>query len=206
VTRLLSTAISLIIPVSLLYILTACPKSESGGIVTGGSENISSNCPENMAYVKAANICMDIFEYPNASGEIPLGGVKWEEAAELCRKNGKRLPTIEEWEITCSGIEKNEYPYGNKYIAGNCMVNQKLGVGPLPSGALPNCRTPESVYDLSGNLWEWTSSPGFEHGTYYVKGGSWSSYPSVANCSLKAWEKPEGGGKDYGFRCVTKPH
>jgi formylglycine-generating enzyme required for sulfatase activity len=204
VTRLSSTALSFIIPLSLLYIIAACPKSDSGVKVAGKLENMFSNCPENMAYVKAANICMDIFEYPNASGEIPIGGIKWQEAAELCHKNGKRLPTIEEWEMACGGVEKREYPYGNNYNSGSCMANQKLSVGPLPSGSLPDCRTPDGVYDLSGNLWEWTSTKGFEHGAYYVKGGSWSSYPSVATCSLKAWEKPDGGGKDYGFRCVKK--
>ena len=158
-----------------------------------------------MVYIGAAKICVDIFEYPNASGETPLGGVKWKEASELCRKNGKRLPTIQEWEIACSGVDNRKYPYGDKYKRVKCMTDRKIGAGPVPSGSLPKCRTPKGIYDLSGNLWEWTSTPGFQRGTYYVKGGSWSSYPSVAGCGFKAWEKPDGGGKDYGFRCVISP-
>ena len=203
--RISSYAISLILPAALLCFLSSCAKAETEGPLSKISR-IWSICPQNMAYVKAANICMDIYEYPNASGEAPLGGVNWKEAEELCRKNDKRLPSLKEWESACGGQEGRLYPYGNEYKAGTCQVDLKPNDKPAPSRSKRKCRSPEGIYDLSGNVWEWTSSPGFAHGTYYVKGGSWSSFPSVATCNLKAWEKPDGGGADYGFRCVSKPH
>jgi len=195
----------------LLCLIVACPKATQERSAISAAEATlergSGPCPKGMAHIKKARICMDIFEYPNATGEVPLGGVKWEDAVKLCKKQGKRLPTAEEWEAACGGKKGRAYPYGDKYKAGVCTVDlkprdKKTPYEAVPPGNNPECVTSQSVYDMSGNLWEWTSTPGFEKGTYYVKGGSWSSYSSVATCGLKAWEPPEGGGPDYGFRCV----
>ena len=196
--RILYCAIlSLVAATSL--ILAGCPR---GTGERSGRGLTPSGCPTGMAYVKAARVCMDIFEYPNVSGEVPLGNVKWKQASKLCRDQGKRLPTMKEWEAACAGKNDRAFPYGSEYIEKACRVDFKPGDGPAPSGASPECHTPDGIYDLSGNMWEWTSTQGFEKGTYYVKGGSWLSYKEVAICNLKAWEPPDEGGPDYGFRCV----
>jgi len=44
---------------------------------------------------------IDRFEYPNRVGEFPLVGVSWVKANKLCKKNGKRLCTLSEWERVC---------------------------------------------------------------------------------------------------------
>lgn len=159
-------------------------------------------CPEDMVWVKPADICMDKYEFPNMKGELPLGGVTYEEAERLCKAYGKRLPTSQEWLLACGGKEELIYPYGNEYREGVCRVDLKYAEGPAPSGTLTDCKSPFGVFDMSGNLWEWTSSEGFEKGTKYVHGGSWRSFPGVTVCAFRGWEPPEGGGDDYGFRCV----
>ncbi len=208
-TRIPAYALTLATLAVFLLTFSACPRSKERATRAAAEERDATlglrHCPDGMAYVKKARICMDIYEYPNAFGEVPLGGVKWEDAERLCREQGKRLPTAKEWEAACKGKEEHIYPYGKEYKVGVCIVDLMPGDGAAPSGAVPDCRTAEGIYDLSGNMWEWTSTPGFEKGTYYVKGGSWSSYPSVATCEFKAWEPPEAGGPDYGFRCVTTP-
>lgn len=193
--------------------LAACPKkppeeSAEGGEVT---QKIrlklaeKSKCPEKMAWVGPANVCIDIYEYPNVSGEKPLAGVSYSEAEDLCKARGKRLPTAVEWEKACGGKDVMPYPYGEEYEEGACWVDRGFSEGAAPSGTLTKCTNKFGIYDMTGNLWEWTSSEGFEKGTKYVKGGSWRSFSSVAVCNFKAWEPPEGGGDDYGFRCAYKP-
>lgn len=192
-----------------LPILLSCPKKDSS------AENPPSlveqtklvwkregPCPSDMAWVKPANICMDKYEFPNMKGELPLSGVTYQEAEELCKAYGKRLPTSQEWLLACGGKEELTYPYGNEYRKGICRVDLKYGEGPAPSGTLLGCKSPFGVFDMSGNVWEWTSSEGFEKGTKYVHGGSWRSFAGVATCGFRGWEVPEGGGDDYGFRCV----
>jgi len=192
-----------------VLVFSACAREREAAVFHPGDDTASAfrstKCPEKMVYIDEARVCMDMFEYPNATGESPMSGVKWEEAAELCGKQGKRLPTLEEWEAACMGEKGRIYPYGEEYDKGKCRVDLLPGAGPAPSGSNKKCHTPEGVFDLCGNLWEWTSTEGFEKNTYYVKGGSWSSFPSVAACEFKAWEPPDGGGPDYGFRCVVKP-
>lgn len=193
----------------LLPLILSCPKKELG------AENSSSiveqaktvwkskgPCPEDMAWVKPANICMDKYEFPNMKDELPLTGVTYEEAERLCKAYGKRLPSSQEWLLACGGKNELIYPYGNEYRAGVCRVDMKYAEGPAPSGTLGDCKSPFGIFDMSGNVWEWTSSEGFEKGTKYVHGGSWRSFAIVATCGFRGWESPAGGGDDYGFRCV----
>jgi len=162
-------------------------------------------CPDDMAWVEPAMVCIDLYEFPNMSGELPLVGLTYGQAEELCKSYGKRLPTAKEWELACGGEKNFPYPYGETYKKDTCWMDRPYSAGPTISGSMPQCVSPFGIYDMTGNVWEWTSSDGFEPGTKYVRGGSWLSYPSVATCTLMAWEKPESGGKDYGFRCALKP-
>ena len=191
--------------VLLLYLTMAIPACHKRSTAEAIPKPGGGGCPEDMAWVAGAKVCMDLFEYPNASGELPLTNVTYDQAIKLCKSKGKRLPTAREWTIACGGPNGTAYPYGEKYVKGACRVDQSYSTGPVPSGSMPKCVSVYGIYDMSGNVWEWTKSEGFEAGTKYVRGGSWLGFPSVATCTLNAWEPPAGGGKDYGFRCALKP-
>jgi len=82
----------------------ACPKKSEKAAPAGPAAKASavymktlSNCPEDMAWIPPAKVCLDLYEYPNVSGEVPLQGVAYEQAATFCEAMGKRLPTEEEW-------------------------------------------------------------------------------------------------------------
>lgn len=168
-------------------------------------EEKKKDCPDDMAWVEPAKVCIDLYEFPNISGELPLAGVTYDQAKELCKAYGKRLPTAIEWALACGGAMEFPYPYGETYKKDACWMDRAYSAGPVLSGSMPQCVSQYGIYDMTGNVWEWTETEGFVAGTKYVHGGSWLSFPSVATCTLMAWEPPEGGGKDYGFRCALKP-
>ena len=154
---------------------------------------------------------MDRYEYPNRKGVFPIAGVTWTEATEYCVQAGKRLCGVYEWEQACSG-DGQAFSMGGHYVKGGCALELN---GPEPSGTMSACRNSYGLYDMSGGVWEWTSSE-FEAPLLSVglteqlrelaeiRGGSWMVEPQKGSC------KPDDGYpvtsknmafEDVGFRC-----
>jgi formylglycine-generating enzyme required for sulfatase activity len=95
----------------------------------------------------------------------PVVGVCWYEADAFCRWLTRicddgftyRLPDEREWEATAAGFKNREYPWG-KWAENLCNTSESGIEKPSPVGIFPKGDTPEGISDLSGNVWEWTSS------------------------------------------------
>ncbi len=94
----------------------------------------------------------------------PVVGVTWYEAQAYCawlaHHSGLpvRLPTEAEREVATRGAAMRRYAYG---AAPNweCANTAETRLGATaPIGVFPCGATPEGIHDLSGNIWEWTSS------------------------------------------------
>lgn len=141
-------------------------------------------CPEGMVLVPAARssagkllspFCIDIFEYPNIPGEMPVYNISWIEAQSLCAKQGKRLCKVWEWQTACAGPQKLAYPYANSYHPDACNTEQEWMMNAskvFPAGTFSACISGYGAYDMSGNVAEWTAS---SEKTAKVLGGSWVS-------------------------------
>ncbi|NLE00448.1 MAG: SUMF1/EgtB/PvdO family nonheme iron enzyme, partial [Fibrobacter sp.] len=174
--------------------------TDSDGAKASDSLNVII-CPDGMETVEKGKYCIDTYEYPNKKGTEPLLNVTYQEARELCAKQGKHLCSSQEWEYACNeSDEKNIYPYGKTFIQDNCntlgnrIVKNKVSV----SGAFSHCRSSLGVYDMSGNAAEWIES---NEKTPVVRGGSWQNNESDGKCTSKFQLQ---GGKKYfyvGFRC-----
>ncbi|MBD3305746.1 SUMF1/EgtB/PvdO family nonheme iron enzyme [candidate division KSB3 bacterium] len=179
----------------LVMIVTLFPLN----IASSANQNAShaSAPPENM--VRIGNFFIDIYEFPNTPGALPVTNVTWHDAKALCEAEGKRLCTAEEWVQACRGPQGLRYPYGQEYDGTKCHAESQVDA-PLKIGDTPStCVSGYGVYDLNGNVWEWVGTS-LQEGVS-VRGGAWSS-ESCAECALKLWEdKPNTKSDRAGLRC-----
>ncbi|MBX7097601.1 MAG: protein kinase [Myxococcaceae bacterium] len=148
-------------------------------------------------------VLIDAYEYPNRAGGMPTAKVDHADAVALCTKAGKHLCTEQEWEFACAGASHRTFPTGNEPPRGRCRTSGKKAKGPVPSGSLSGCVTPEGVFDLAGNLAEWTDTPYREGAAQrVVRGGSYKQADAATACLARDYLLPGlGGRKELGFRC-----
>lgn len=159
--------------------------------------------------------------YPPGTGNHPVIFVTWEDADAYCKWAGKRLPTEEEWEKTARWETDRKkpiayfFPWGDSFRRGK--ANTASG-GPrkvMPVGSYEDGKSPYGVYDMCGNVKEWTASwykdyPGnpfkdvFTTGekVKVARGGSWRSkkYDTLGSCRFKY--SLTHADDDLGFRCA----
>ena len=184
--------------------------------------------------------------------DYPVVGVSWEQAQAFCAWRTEfllrglgpqaryiqryRLPTEIEWEYAARGREGNPYPWeseeakndkgcffanfkpdeGNYTEDGN-LITSKVGI----YGANSN-----GLYDMAGNVAEWTSTVYTESGVNSmadlnpelrydaakedpyilkrksVRGGSWKDPLSLIRSAWRSWEYQNQPRSFIGFRCV----
>lgn len=103
----------------------------------------------------------------------PVVYVCLEDARAYAKWAGKRIPTEEEWQAAGQGSEKRIWPWGGTEL--DTKRCNHAGTGTTPVDAWPEGKTPDGVWDMSGNVWELTESERTDGHTRYIilKGGSW---------------------------------
>ncbi len=162
--------------------------------------------------------------YPPGKADHPVTFVTWDDADAYCRWAGKRLPTDKEWEKAGRGPHGRIFPWGNDFdvTRANTPVRwQAIGQDgdTTPVGAFAAGASPYGLYDMTGNVWEWTASwyqpypgnhtPSENYGERYktLKGGSWFDC-SFYKCGLsaplynRAFFARRTKNDTFGFRCA----
>ncbi|WP_394838223.1 formylglycine-generating enzyme family protein [Pendulispora rubella] len=128
-------------------------------------------------------------------GVIPQAYISGAQAAAACEAAGKRLCQPVEWRAACGGSQGYAFPYGATRKPGAC---HDRGAAPMlvfhaeemkrgwfltelndprlnqlddtvgKTGSFPACVSDYGIYDMVGNLHEWTADP---NGTF--QGGYW---------------------------------
>ena len=149
--------------------------------------------------VGGKTVCVDAYEYPNQPDATPKDMVSQEEAARICKNEGKHLCTIEEWQAACRGKDGFKFSYGNGYKQSKCNINTKAA---KRSGRKAQCRSWYGMYDMNGNLWEWTASTSKQHpDKFLVAGGAWNTN-NESSCSVSKFSfYPQNQYPSVGFRC-----
>lgn len=148
---------------------------------------------------------------------LPVVGVSWYEANAFCYWAGGQLPTERQWERTAAGLEGRIYPWGNsqpdlQYAAFGSDRSEVT-----PAGLFPEGSTPDRVFDLAGNAWEWTRDAYTRYGTSQtgatsantdrkvLRGGSVLTAAHFLRCSTRISAQPNDRYSNFGpigFRCV----
>ena len=188
----------------------------------------------------------------SAYNDYPVVGVTWEQANAFCAWRTEfllkglgpaaryvqryRLPTEAEWEYAARGKDQNEFPWDNEDVAsgkgcfyanfkpddgnytkdGN-LITSKVGIYNANSNGL---------YDMAGNVAEWTSTIYTEAGVdamndinpqlkynaaiedpyrlkrKSVRGGSWKDPESYIRSAWRSSEYQNQPRSYIGFRCV----
>jgi formylglycine-generating enzyme required for sulfatase activity len=103
--------------------------------------------------------------------------------------------------------ESTDYPWRGPFATwrANTEENKESDLGQTsPVHMYPGGATPEGVYDLAGNVWEWTRDQSKE-GWYWFKGGSWYFPPEQARAAARVGGNPRSWNWDFGFRVVLVP-
>ena len=149
----------------------------------------------------------DMFGEGELAPSLPLTGVSWYEAEAYARFRGARLPTEAEWEKAASWDEssgaRRRFAWGDAAPSARVCNYGFRFWGATPVGSFPEGASAYGCRDMTGNVWEWTSTPfegypGFEPFPYpeysetwfdgdhrVLKGGSWATGPSVLRTSFR---------------------
>lgn len=187
---------------------------EAGDFLLGSNDSERNELVELAARKKSLpKFCIDKYEFPNQRNVMPTRTVSLSEARDACEKVHKRLCSESEWERACKGqwstMVNQQYPYGGTWKMNACNVknfnsltDEEKNSDVVESGGFPDCASAEGVYDLTGNLQEWTSSKGHTgEGKNILKGGSYLTPKFQSRCSFVREEVPTFKQDDIGFRC-----
>ncbi len=156
----------------------------------------------------------------------PVVGVSWFEALAYCAwlsentGNRWRLPTEAEWEAAARGRKVRRFAYGDEFDAKRCNTFETHIRATTPIGVFPG-ETPEGLVDMTGNVWEWTSTlyrpypydandgrenPDDPGGPRVVRGGSWLSLQDGGRAAYRDGFVPAARGRGQGFRLCCSFH
>ena len=167
--------------------------------------------------------CVDRYEWPNRRGAKPVVDVTWHDAKRMCAEKGKRLCRRSEWVLACEGPERVPFPWGFRRSPTPCNIDKTpRAYNPAtlrdpemraaeverlyqahPSGEREGCRSHYGVFDMTGNVDEWTDNTLDNPATRYpstLNGGWWGPVRNTCRLTTKA-HKPSFRYYQIGFRC-----
>ena len=161
------------------------------------------------------------FDPTDASDNLPIVGVSWNDAMAYASWAGGTLPSEAQWEVAAkAGQRLQDYPWGDEPPSAT-FANIQFSVGaPTPIKSYPAGRNAWGIWDMCGNVWEWcrddwepmlyrrikpgTIDPTHEIGSpdKSIRGGSFESFEEMGRCAFRQFAPTGDMRHDIGFRVV----
>ncbi len=150
----------------------------------------------------------------------PRNCVTWFEAQAHCEARGARLPTEAEWEYAARGPDSWVYPWGNEWDEERAVFGSNSEGVTAPVGSRPSGASWVGALDMSGNVWEWTSTIYDQVNFPYpydatdgredadpdarrvVRGGSFFNTSNFVRAAYRRWYDVGFDDLNVGFRCA----
>lgn len=151
--------------------------------------------------------------------DCPVGHLSWNAARDFVRRLSEksekpyRLPSEAEWEYACRAGGQHEYCGGDIADSLAWHENNSSGGAHAVAGKQPNTF---GVYDMSGNVWEWTAdcwNVGYDAApndgspwasgacsSRVLRGGSWQYKSQFAGAIIRAGSAIDSAGESDGLR------
>jgi hypothetical protein len=193
-----------------------CDGVPDNGLTCGGD-----GCSDDMVEITPATgdpFCIDTYEAsrPDATataegvdtsratsrtGVLPWRFIVYDDAEAACTAAGKRLCEASEWQAACGGAESWDYPYNARIYNGQSCngLNTPPLSGPATTGQFPDCTSPDGIFDMSGNVSEWTTNR-------FPIGGAYDDVSQNLRCNAEdRVVNPAVSEPQAGFRCCKTP-
>jgi formylglycine-generating enzyme required for sulfatase activity len=136
-----------------------------------------------LAFVQASGFQSRTTQAPDGRTDLPVVNVSWHDAmayamwldkslresrttpdgvrsilsagGQSCRVT---LPSEAKWEKAARGIDARVYPWGGTLDTAKANVQSSSKGAPTPVGLYPDGASPYGIFDMTGNVWEWTRS------------------------------------------------
>ncbi|MFQ5736564.1 MAG: formylglycine-generating enzyme family protein [Thermodesulfobacteriota bacterium] len=141
----------------------------------------------------------------------PVVLVSVDDAMDYCRWRGGfypertfRLPYEDEWEKAARGDDGRYFPWGDTWDDTRANIGRSGPNGTSPVYRYDSGRSPYGVYDMAGNIFEWTGTvAGKGQGRHILKSCSWDDMPGICRAAARH-SRPKGSRHILiGFRCAS---
>jgi serine/threonine protein kinase len=143
--------------------------------------------------------------YPPGKADHPVVHVSCDDAITFCQWANCRLPSHIEWEKAARGTDGRTFPWGEEWLSGRYCNSKEAGIG--DTTVVDNYAegvSPYGVWDMSGNVCEWTSSVK-RAVFYFLCGGSWYLDRNVARAASRNFYLPPNFRLGHiGFRVARR--
>lgn len=154
-------------------------------------------------------------------GNHPVVQVSHEDAMAYAKWAGRALPSEAQWEYAAQAGSNSLYVWGEQLVPNEKhQANTWQGIFPLQNSeddgydrsAPAGCYKPNAfgLYDMIGNVWEWTDTEYQEtkgEKIFAIKGGSFLCAPSYCKRYRASARQPQEAGfstNHIGFRTVSR--